>query len=71
MRITTGQAEKAMKGNHTFSQLGLSMMMLRLKRMYSKQNTSDILQKCTDEINAFLAKYENIMAADYAVMSKL
>jgi len=60
-----------MDGNHTFSQLGLSMMMMRLKRMYDKSPTHEVLKKCTDEINAFLAKYEKIMAADYAVMSKL
>ena len=71
MQITTTQAEKAMSGNHTFGQLGLSMMMLRLKRMYDQSPTPEILKKCTDEINSFLKKYEKIVVADYAIMSKL
>lgn len=71
MNVTMKQAEKAMTGNHTFSQLGLSMMMLRLKRMYEQKPIPEILKKCTDEINTFLQKYESIMVVDYAVMSKL
>jgi len=65
------QAEKAMSGNHTFSQLGLSMMMSRLKRMYDQKPTSETLQKCTDEINIFMEKHKRIMTMDYAVISKL
>lgn len=71
MQVTTKQAEKILGGNYTFSQLGLSMMMLRLKRLWCENPTPEILQKCTNEINMFLKKYEKIMSADYAIMSKL
>ena len=71
MQVTMKAAEKAMNGNHTFSQLGFSMLMWRLKRMYDQEPTSGILQKCTDEINTFLQKYKSIMADDYAVISNL
>ena len=71
MQVTTEQAKKAMNGNHTFTQLGLSMLMLRLKRIYEQSPTSETLKNCTDEINFFLKKYEKIMVADYEVMSRL
>ncbi|MCL2387610.1 MAG: hypothetical protein FWC89_08710 [Defluviitaleaceae bacterium] len=71
MRITTNQAEKAMTGGHVFSQLGLSMLLQRLKRMYSDKPTPETLQKCTEEINIFLEKYKKIMTADYAILSSL
>ena len=71
MQITMTQAEKAMMGSHTFSQLGLSMMMLRLRCMYEKSHTAETLKKCTDDINVFLKKYEKIMAADYATIISL
>lgn len=69
MQITTQQAEKILNGNYAFSQLGLSMMLLRLRRMYDQ--SPDTLKKCTGEINIFLKKYEKIMSADYAIMAKL
>lgn len=71
MHVTIKQVEKAITGDYNFSQLGLSMMMLRLKRLYDKSPTAEVLKKSTDEINAFLKKYEQIMSADYAVLSGL
>ena len=71
MQASTRQVEKVLTGNHTFSQLGFSMLMWRLKRAYDQSSTPEILSKCTSEINDFLVKYEKIMAADYAVISKL
>ena len=71
MQVSMKQAEKAMGGNLIFTQLGFSMLMWRLKRIYDKDATSDILKKCTDEINSFLRKHEGIMNADFAVLSNL
>lgn len=71
MQVTTKQAEKAMSGNHTFNQLGFSMLMWRLKRLYDEETTAETLGKCTEEINAFLQKYKSIMSADYGVLSSL
>ena len=71
MQITMEQAKKVLNGSQVFSQLGLSMMMLRLKRMYNQEPTPETLKNVTNEINIFLKKYENIMTADYAVMSSL
>ena len=71
MQVTMKQAEKAFSGDHTFSQLGFSMLMWRLKRMYDQSSTPEVLSKCTEEINGFLKKYESIMAVDYAVISEL
>ena len=71
MTVTPRQTEKLLKGNQSFSQLGFSMMLTRLKTVYSKDPSTATLQKCTDEINAFLKKYHMIMGGDYAVISKL
>ncbi|MDR0379266.1 MAG: hypothetical protein LBI62_04885 [Candidatus Accumulibacter sp.] len=71
MNATTTQVQKILTGNSTFSQVGFSMLLTRLKRTYSKDPSPASLQKCADEINAFLQKYAPIMAADYATISKL
>ena len=71
MQVTTNQAKKVMDGDYTFSQLGFSLLLARLKFLYEKETTAASLKKCTDEINNFLEKYQMIMANDYAVISKL
>ncbi len=69
MRITLKQAQKLLTGNQTFSQLGFSMLLTRLKVLYAGDKTQ--LEKCAAEINTFLGKFASIMAADYAIISKL
>lgn len=71
MTITAEQTKKVLVGNATFSQFGFSMLITRLKTMYSQNPTSDTLKVCTNEINAFLTKFQKIMAADFAIISKL
>lgn len=71
MSITSTQAQKILTGNHKFSQLGFSMLITRLKGIYSKDSSPVSLKKCTDEINAFLQKFAMIMAADFAIISKM
>ncbi|MDR1619377.1 MAG: hypothetical protein LBS18_01745 [Clostridiales bacterium] len=71
MTVTPTQAQKILTGNSTFSQLGFSMLLTRLKRVYSKDPSHASLQKCTAEINTFLKKYAPIMAPDFAIISKL
>ena len=71
MKVTTQQTEKLLKGNQTFSQLGFSMMLTRLRTQYAKNPTQAIVQSGTDEINAFLEKFAAIMGADYAIMAKM
>ena len=71
MSITSEQAKKVLLGNYVFSQLGFSLMITRLKGVYAKDQTPTTLDQCVDEINAFLDKYQMIMANDFAVISKL
>lgn len=71
MNISTLQAQKVLTGNHSFVQLGFSMLITRMKNVYSKDPTPQTLQKCTDEINTFLLKYQSIMGEDFATVSKL
>ena len=71
MVVTPAQVQKVLAGNHTFKQLGFSMLLMRLKTLYSKNHSPSTLQICVDEINAFLKKYEAIMSADYAVFSNI
>ena len=65
MNITVHEVEKLLKGNQTFSQLGFSMLLEQMKIVYAKDPSSVNLQKCANEINAFLTKFSAIMAADY------
>ncbi len=69
MKINSTQAQKLLTGNQTFSQLGFSMLLTRLKGQYAKDPSS--LSKYTAEINTFLSKFTAIMAADYAIIAKM
>ena len=69
MTVTIQQTEKLLKGTQAFSQLGFSMMLTRLRTMYSKNPSQATLQSGMNEINAFLDKFETIMGADYAIIA--
>ena len=71
MKINTQQTEKILKGNQTFSQLGFSMMITRLKTLYSNDPSPATVNDCTSQINAFLEKFQGIMGADYTAIIKL
>jgi len=69
--ITPTQTEKILTGNQTFSLLSFSMLVSRLKVVYAKDSSQVILQNCTNEINAFLAKYGAVMEKDTSIISEL
>lgn len=71
MQITSVQAQKILTGNQKFSMLGFSMLVTRMKSVYSKNSSQATLQSCVDEFNAFLNKYASIMPADIAIISKI
>ena len=71
MRVTLAQTQRILQGNHTFSQLGFSLLITRLKGVYAKDPSQTMAQNCTNEINAFLEKYSAIMSDDSAIISKL
>ena len=71
MQISIQQAEKLLKGNQSFSQLGFSMMLTRLRSQYGKDPSQSTLQLSMGEINTFLDKFAMIMGADYSIISKL
>ncbi len=69
MKINSTQARRLLTCSQTFSQLGFSMLLTRLKGQYAKEPSN--LEKYTAEINAFLGKFAAIMAADYAIIAKM
>ena len=71
MTVTAMQTQMILTGNQKYSQLGLSMMITRLKSIYAKDSSQAVLQSCTEEINLFLQKYGAILSADYSIISKL
>ena len=71
MSVTIAQAQKVLTGNISFSQLGFSLLVTRLRGVYSKNPSQETLKKCTEEINTFLQKFASIMAADFGLISKL
>ena len=71
MIITPIQTEKLLNTNITFSLLSFSMLITRLKVIYEKDSSSENLQNCANEINAFLQKYGVIMERDCVTISKL
>jgi len=71
MKITSQQAEKLLSENHSFSQLGFSMMLTRLKRLYADEPSNEILEKAMNEINIFLDKFKGVLKNDYEIITKL
>jgi len=54
-----------------FTQLGFSLLITRLKGLYKADPSPDALERCTQEINAFLQKFEVIMQQDITILAKL
>ena len=71
MQLTSEQTEKLLCGNYSFSQLGFSMMVTRLKTVYAKDPSQAALQKSTGEINLFLDKFKSAMVNDFATIAEL
>jgi hypothetical protein len=71
MSLTPEQTEKLLKGNFMFSLWSLSMLVTRLKGVYSSNPSPPILETCTGELNAFVTKFGKIMGNDYAIIQKL
>ena len=71
MNITLSDAENLLKEEQSFAQIGFSMLIVRLKKIYAENPSELTLQKCADEINAFLNKFKKIMAIDYERILKI
>ena len=71
MKITEKQTEQLLNGNHQFSQLGFSMLLTRLKSIYSNDSSEESLKIATVEINTFLDKFKGIMIKDIGIISEL
>jgi hypothetical protein len=71
MQITNEQTERILTNDFAFTQLGFSMMVTRLRSIYSKNPSQANLQNCAKEINAFLSKFQSIMEKDFVTISKI
>ncbi|MCL2045350.1 MAG: hypothetical protein FWG88_03075 [Oscillospiraceae bacterium] len=71
MKLTLQQTEKLLKGHQSFSQLGFSMMVTRLRTVYIKDSSQTTVEKSMNEINMFLNKFGTIMEADFAIIIKM
>ena len=70
MKISDLETESLLKGELIFEQLGFSMLLTRLKKLYIQDTSPSTLEKCSVEINAFLEKFKSIMIADIENISK-
>ena len=71
MKISLYEASKLLKSDQSYTQLGFSMLLTRLRNQYIQDNSEANLQRCADEINTFLCKFGKIMAKDLENMSKV
>jgi predicted hydrocarbon binding protein len=69
--ITVQQTEKLLKGSQTFSYLSFSMLLMRMKMLYAGDSSNATLQRCAEEIGAFLEKFKSNMSADILTLQKL
>ena len=54
-----------------FAQLGFGVLVTRMKGAYRNEPTPQTLERCTEEINAYVQKFESLMQADLAKLFKL
>ena len=71
MNVTVQQMEKLLQGQYVFKQISFSMLLTRLKNLYTASPTPENLEHCASEINAFIDKYRVILAADIAVIESI
>ena len=71
MNVTIQQMEKLMQGQYTFKQWAFSMLLTRLKNKYAVEPTQANLERCTNEMNAYLDKYQAILTHDFAVIQNI
>ena len=71
MTITVQQAEKILKNDVKFSQLGFSMLVTRLKAQYAKSPSPATIQACAGEMSVFIEKFNKIMSNDYTTIKGL
>jgi hypothetical protein len=71
MELSQEQMAKLLKGNYAFSLWSMSMLVTRLKGVYAGDSSQTALMKCTEEMNAFVNKFSNIMAKDKELLQKL
>lgn len=71
MKVTPQQTEKLLLENHSFSQLGFSMMLTRLKGIYAANPSPVVLETSMNEINMFLDKFKGVLKNDYNLILKI
>jgi len=71
LMLDAEQTEKLLKGNQTFSYLSFSMLLMRMRMLYSKDPSPETLQQCNKEISAFLKKYKFNLSADALTLEKI
>ena len=71
MSITPPQTKKLLLEDRSFSQLGFSMLLTRLKGLYAQDPSEESLHNSMIEINMFLGKFKGIMKNDCEIISKL
>ena len=60
-----------MVGDLNFNSLGFSMLVTRLKVIFSKDPSDRTLEDCNAAINTFLDKYKDRMAEDHEIIANL
>ena len=71
MKATIQQTEKLLKGDQKFEQFAFAMLITHLRERYANDSSQATIENSAGEINAFLAKNQAIMAADYAIIESL
>lgn len=60
------QFEKIISGqkNYQSANLGLNLLITRLKKKYELNKTTDEMKSCIQEMNQFFQKYKKVVADD-------
>ncbi|NLO89247.1 MAG: hypothetical protein GX088_02815 [Clostridia bacterium] len=57
--------------NYQSDNLGLNLLITRLRSKYAKKPTPDELENCLQEMKAFFSKYSSILQKDIEMLKRL
>ena len=72
MTVTVPQVEKLLTSKDSFTQLGFSMLVNKLRIQYKTNSTPNMVAQAVMELNAFLKKHHSVMVkADFAALQRM
>jgi len=68
IKVSAEQAKKIVEGDYKFTMVSFSLLVTRLKRVYSESPTGLTLKTCMSDLNFYLEKHGTFMPRDVKII---